>query len=182
MIGQTIDMDLDALTAALLRLVNNAHLREEMGQKAREHVLTHYTWPEVVRQHEELWMELGNQAGTLCRQRVRSMGYLIPHYSKWFSNYASHLLDEDCPVALTEEGRETLAGKRRLSIAEGIETLLNPEVMHHALATLKAGCILTRKAAIGDLACVMTKKFSIGHNEALMHLMWLLKQGFIRRA
>jgi glycosyltransferase involved in cell wall biosynthesis len=55
--GLLVDDDPEALAAAVIRLLQDAKLSEEMGRKGRERVLRRYSLDKMVRAYEELYFE-----------------------------------------------------------------------------------------------------------------------------
>lgn len=62
--------DVEALTAATRRLLDDADLRQRLARTAYEEVQQLYAWPVVARQFEELYRRLRNQAVDSSWQRL----------------------------------------------------------------------------------------------------------------
>jgi glycosyltransferase involved in cell wall biosynthesis len=56
--------DPPATAAALLRLLDDASLRQRIGRRGRRHIVERYAWDNVCRQHEDLYGRLTGQGST----------------------------------------------------------------------------------------------------------------------
>jgi hypothetical protein len=61
LLGQSIEVDLPALTSTLATLAADASLRERLGKAARLRAERRYAWPVVVKQLEATWRHLSAQ-------------------------------------------------------------------------------------------------------------------------
>ena len=50
--------DIDALTHAMGRLVDDEHLRHQLSREGRERVAARYTWPKVAEAYERVYREV----------------------------------------------------------------------------------------------------------------------------
>jgi glycosyltransferase involved in cell wall biosynthesis len=57
--------DPKGLADGLIQLLSNEKVRQEMGKKAREQVLAHYTLVDMVRKTENLFLEIVKDVGKL---------------------------------------------------------------------------------------------------------------------
>ena len=59
--SQFVAVDIDAAAAAYCRLVDDAALRQRMGEAARRRALEQFDWSVIVRRHQALWQALAEQ-------------------------------------------------------------------------------------------------------------------------
>jgi hypothetical protein len=95
--SQAVIVDIAAAAAAYARLINDAALRRQMGEAARNRALRHFTWPVVIAAYEELWRQQdAERRAWLARQispRPRyagPAGYPAPEHS--FAGYPTRWL------------------------------------------------------------------------------------------
>jgi glycosyltransferase involved in cell wall biosynthesis len=55
--NQTVSVDVPRATAAFARLFEDSSERARLGERARAHVLEHYTWPRIISRYEAVWRE-----------------------------------------------------------------------------------------------------------------------------
>ncbi|HIK33177.1 MAG TPA: glycosyltransferase family 4 protein [Oscillatoriales cyanobacterium M4454_W2019_049] len=113
-IGHTASLtavDVEACTQALKVLVENAELRQQMGENGRRRAREVYDWQGVIAAYEALWAELaqvrscGDTAGrsrgvpTVSRPQDRSPYPLADDPLRLFSHYPTHTLTDDRQVS-----------------------------------------------------------------------------------
>jgi hypothetical protein len=176
-VGQSVAVDVPAMTQAMLHLLENDALRREMGEAARQHVEAHYAWPRIIRLHEALWAELSaSLQGNALPSRDT---YLKPHYFQVFGGYATAMLTPETELRLSRDGAAAAKGGLLLQPYPEIQGLIKPEALGKALLLMKgAGFLGAKRLHVGEFEEALEKTCG-GPHEARLHLMWLLKYGFL---
>jgi hypothetical protein len=178
-VGQSVAVDLLAMEEYISQLLESESLREEMGRKAREHVLRNYAWEKIVRQYEALWEELRAIADSLPPIRGQRISFFEPCYFDYFCNFASDIVDETRHISLTEEGKRVSKDGQTLPVYNLLHDHLDTTVLIHLLNTLRVGGWLTKSFPVGGLLEEFARKHKLSKQEVFRHLMWLAKYGFV---
>jgi hypothetical protein len=166
-LAQSVIVDVEALAAALGRLLVDASLRRRMGDASRRRAVEHFAWNAIVRRYEALWDELGAEAARAPVSGAERP-YLHAPYGAAYREYPTAWLRGDERVRVTASGRRVLDGD------EGLPTYhpsgLDPALIERALARVAAGA-----APLDPLAR------RLGPGPAPRRaILWLLKYGFVQ--
>jgi glycosyltransferase involved in cell wall biosynthesis len=181
-IGQSVSVDIPAMTEAMLALLKNPSLRQRMGDAARKHAASQYPWSRIIRLHEELWDELAQQAQSqpLDPSSERSVS-LESRSFEVFQNYASHLLTGETEVRLSAEGQQAAKKGLPMQPYSELSILLKPEALLKALQIMRgAGFLGVKGFSLGEIEESLQKQCRMEEQQARLHLMWLLKYGLIQ--
>lgn len=108
-------VDIDAAAEAFTRLFASADLRAQFGAAGRDHARRNYDWSMIIPRYEALWSELDTR-----RQRDGAGQPALRH--PWparmepleaFAHYATHSLDEDTVLTLSDADAETAIARFR---------------------------------------------------------------------
>jgi len=166
-LSQSVALDVGRLQEALLTLLSDPEMREEMGRQGRARAKD-FDWENIVPLYERLWQE---SSEGLVNPLTPTSDFALPQFFETFQHYPSHLLKEDTQVSLTPlaEGEESLLfyDELRFVLDEGLlEAILNalsssPRPFNSLLQHIKVyfpNC----------------PRFWVEY-----HLLWLAKQGFV---
>ena len=157
-LAQRTIVDPVALRDGLDILVDNPDLRKQFGENGRTHVVKKFSWPVVVRQHQELWRTLCAEARAESRSAKPS---LLQDYNKLFSHYAAQVIDEN--VRVVRSGR--LRGLDELH-SKRTSRELDTETQQ-VLERVRSGPIQVKEL------------LNLGGHSLLDNILWLLKKGYI---
>jgi glycosyltransferase involved in cell wall biosynthesis len=166
-LGQSVEVDLPALTEALRNLATRPDLRERMGQAAMAKARTHYDWPVVIRQMESLWKRLTSQ-GTTAASRAHPLRLDFEHV---FSHFPTERI---APTRLVRRALPNANGAPTWVIYPELKVLFEDADVRDALAF----CEQPRTwNALLDHLCTR-----LGHREpwvASLIATWLVKHGLL---
>ena len=177
-IGQTVVADLEEVVHFLDLLVGNEHLRREMGERARQHVLSRYHWREIVRQFSELWSELKVIAASV-KQRLGTDSLIRPRYYMDFHHFATFILDSSSRIYLTHRGQLVCAHKEELFLLDDARSLIRAEIAMKFLRFIRYCTILRLPLTIAQVEKVLGHKWNMSPEEVRRHLLWAFKYGLI---
>ena len=170
MLAQQTAVDVDAMRAALQRLIDDPELRQRMSAASRQRAVSHFDWRVVLAGYEHLWQDLRGVADGLGDVTQRRRNYATPAFREAFGHYATSVLEPATPIVLTAAGRRVLRGDEVLPayVAElrAISTELAQRALQEAEKLLPASF-----ATLAD---------SVDGRAGAHHVMWLLKHGLLR--
>jgi len=169
--AQTVLLDIEQLANCLELLLRREDLRAAMGEAARQHVETRFSWPVVIRQLEALWIELGNKGGQRPHLPSSSLGAVVRSLAREFMAYCGEPLSDMTVSATVHEKDIPWQIKRLLSLPylRHLWPLLNERLAMDVLARTQRP---TRVSALEDL---------LGDRDGrvALHVCWLLKHGLL---
>jgi D-inositol-3-phosphate glycosyltransferase len=179
-LGQSVCVDIRALSNALLELVNNRELRLHMSAASRARAEAVFDWRKIVRKYEELWTDLDNIALTLP-DLGSSQSYRVPSYYRCFKHYATATLTEASWLSWDEsctspDGNGILLPYRELF--QGVDPFAGwntgaiISLVKNAKGRLQVG------VQVGELFHLLRADGE--RSEILRQVMWLLKYGYLR--
>ncbi|GAB6060860.1 glycosyltransferase family 4 protein [Desulfonatronum parangueonense] len=121
-----------ALAEALRRLIDNPDLRRDMGRQAERHVKTHYSWPDLIRQHLVLWDHLWEQE-IAQRSEKHSPHPLELPYAEIFSGFHRSTITSETRLICSRIGEKIYSGRDFPVIYAGLEDLVPPAVIKQIL-------------------------------------------------
>jgi D-inositol-3-phosphate glycosyltransferase len=196
-LAQSVALDMGRCKEYLLKLIDNAELRQTMGRNSRERALALYDWPVIVMQYEALWDELARYAKGHAFRQDYNLSYIRPAYVKCFGHYASHLLGDETQLRATHEGQ-----RRALSMARGLIPtrhiakeygLLDEDLLRRILLAVSQNLTHAGAGSQGDVpprGCgfvtlrnlIEQDLAGLGHDgrpSLLRHILWLIKYGLL---
>ncbi len=174
-LAQSVAVDVDALTAALQRLAGAPGLRLRMGEASRRRALERFAWPVVIARYVELWRELEEIAAGQPELPPPEDRYGIQAFVEVFGHYATEILPPSARLALSPAGGRVLRGDEPLPLYLEPFGLFDRDALLRALELLESGGPRELDELARDLGAG-------GGDAAVRHVMWLLKQGLVRRA
>ncbi|WP_139162922.1 glycosyltransferase family 4 protein [Desulfonatronum thiosulfatophilum] len=121
-----------ALAEALRRLIDNPELRRDMGRRAELHVRTHYSWPDLIRQHLALWDHLWEQEVAPLPGKVFARPLELP-YAGIFAGFHHSTMDAQTRLRCSRIGEKIYSGRDFPVIYAGLEDLVTPEAIRQIL-------------------------------------------------
>ncbi|HDQ41639.1 MAG TPA: glycosyltransferase [Desulfonatronum sp.] len=107
------------LADALHALCSRSEMRKSMGERGRQHVLTHFSWPKVIQDYLALWDRLRQQdIPQPCPPVPRPLEL---SYTRMFSSFPSSILLDTIQLRLTKTGGKILRGDDFPVIYAGLE-------------------------------------------------------------
>jgi D-inositol-3-phosphate glycosyltransferase len=184
LLAQSTAVDVDALRAALERLLDEPELCRRMAAASRRRAVERFGWPVVVERCEALWDELSAVAARTGSDVDLSRDYAAPALRASFGHFATAVLRPEAELELTSAGARVLAGEEPLPAYAGAMGAIRPELAVSAL-TAAAGVLpasLAQLAAQVDTADAAAARSDGAPPAGERHVMWLLKHGLIRAA
>jgi glycosyltransferase involved in cell wall biosynthesis len=165
-LGQSIEVELPALEAAVRALVSDAPRRERLGAAAKARARTRYDWKVVIGQYEQEWRSLAARAA----QPSGRAHPLRLDYPAFFGHFTTGAPDPTTKMVRAERADDFVIYPelKHLFVEEDVRALLQ------ACATPK-----TVEALVGEMRQRLVDRrawiaaFVVG---------WLLKQGLLRPA
>jgi len=139
-------VDVTACEAAIVKLVDDANLRRQLGDNGYQRARATYDWPVVIRQYEELWRELGERraagpARFAAKARVKNP--LAPDPFELYGHYATRSLGSSDHVTLAA-GHELFEGLSESAMTRyGSQFRAPRELCARLIQRLRAGETLT---------------------------------------
>ncbi len=120
-----VAVDIEATTAAFVRLLGDAGLRQRMGEAGRQRAREVYDWRVIMGRYEDLWA----QQGTLRQQAVRDrrvpqLAHPWPaRLDPWhgFGAYPTRQLAPDTPLALAHDWPDATQAWARLQALQALD-------------------------------------------------------------
>lgn len=162
------------LARALGALLTDAPLRRRLGQAGRERVRAHFLWPDVIRQHLELWDELrALPAPSITTLRNVPHPLQLP-YSRVFAPYPTRALAPGDRLKPGRTGAALLGGREFPLLYAGLDSLLEAEAIRKLV-------FLARK---GEGAQALSERFrelcpGLDQERAAYHILWALKHDLL---
>ncbi len=175
--SQATAVDVDALTSALVRLIEAPDLRRRMGETGRRRARETFDWRVIVGRYQDLWAELAErrrsapEAAPLAPGRPPRPLAMDPY--RQFDHFPSRILDADCVLALAPDAAGRAAELRRLAVAAPMPGLLLDGAAFDRLLDLAAG----GPAPIGRLLAALPPA---DRHAGWLTLGWLAKMGLAR--
>ncbi len=175
---QTISVNFDALSTALVRLIEIPHLRQKMGVAGKQRVNSLYNWPRIISAYEELWLELEKRR--LSNQEISPVSddfTFHPSYPdpfKMFESFPSHHLSEEGKVELV-----TVNWSEAIKLISLKVSYVNPDplVDLEEIPFLFGHLEKNSRVSINSLINLLPK---IDQNKIMLTLAWLVKLGICR--
>lgn len=171
-LSQSICVDVDRMAEALIELLRNPGRREQMGARARQHVLDCYDWRVVIRRYVELWGELKEIADHSPVPPASGAPWYRIGYFDIFSHYATRVLDLSCRVRASDGAR---AGENRLDLLPPYDEL-GGRVRHETCESILS--LAQDWATVGWLQSQL-EDAPLSAPEFRYHVLWLLKYNLL---
>lgn len=111
-VSQSVAVDVDAATAAFVRLFSSGDLGREMGRSARERARSAFDWRVVVACYDALFTEISARRRAASKGESRGSVPLAGDPFEVFASYPSRVLGDDAWVEVS--GAWTMADVERL--------------------------------------------------------------------
>lgn len=164
--SQSTATDIEALTAAIVRLVEDDRLRVAMGNKSFEEA-RNYQWEKILPQYVKLWETMS--------EKTRDTKWQPPaasplNYSESFASYPTRILSADNKLNITWRGRHVLTGEFPMRMYTSMEGILDTQLM---------GKILSAINIQRSVLQVCTDCDGYNPDITIYHIMWLYKYGLL---
>jgi hypothetical protein len=177
--AQSVAVDVEEAANYLDLLVRDESIRLEMGNKARQHVIDHFSAEEYAKAQWALWQELMQVAEGLPA-RIRSPESLMrPRYFQDFGHFASICLDGSARLELTERGRLVARGKEPLLLINDARQLLRADLLVKILRFTRTVSFMRQQISVDELESLLRKR-GVAPSSTRQHVMWLLKYDLVR--
>lgn len=173
LLAQTLEVDLEALEAAILRLYQDANAQREMARCARVRAKALYDWPVVIRKYEEKWREL-SELSVEAKPPTPALHPLTFDYQKVFAHYPS-LVDKTTEMVRVSANATRLRGQRY-----PIYPALAPVFSDADIAACLAAA--QNAMTVEALALRLGAGRNVSEWKARFLIGWLLKHGLLARA
>ncbi|MFA0733403.1 MAG: hypothetical protein BKPUNTRY_002973 [Candidatus Fervidibacter sp.] len=177
-VGQTVAAKPEAVAHFLDLLVSNEPLRQEIGKRARQHVLSHYHWRNIVRQFWELWSTL-REVATSIERSFKTDGLIRPRYYCDFQHFATFAIHGDDRVYLTQRGFRVCCRKEGLFLLDDARSLLRSDAAMKFLRFIRYCTALRLPLTIAQVEKVVGHKWKMSPEEVRRYILWAFKYGLI---
>jgi glycosyltransferase involved in cell wall biosynthesis len=130
-LGQSVEIDLPELEAALTALYLDDGLRREMAKKASERASSRYDWSVVIPAYEAVWRRLAEKPFT---PRPSARPPLAMDFREIFSDWVSETFPEGRIVRRSELSRQLCTGRNQYVVYPELRNLLRDEDVVLALS------------------------------------------------
>lgn len=168
-LAQTVAVDINLLEDALLALVENPDMREEMGISARQRVESMFDWKIIIPKYERLWLDLRNNPTSPL---VDSDLHIEAKYWETFEHYPSNKVCAKTSVRLTTIGKRIRKNEDQFFIYSEMKPILQKDLIERLLNLI----YLEGEIEIEKLY----RKLHKNEELVLYHLLWLCKQGAVK--
>lgn len=176
-LAQSIVVDIASLRSALLRLIDEPSLRQQLGNAARQRAGTEYSWKAVIPQYEALWKELGARAQKSGDSPSGKPDPFAADFFRSFSHFPSKLVTPAWTARLTEFGKQSISGAGLPAMYSYVGILLSETWLKLLLQQLAAG-----PCSVGELLLLAEEQLGAPREHTLYHLLWLAKYDVIALA
>jgi len=188
--GQSVAVNMREMENYLQLLITNEPLRSKMAEQSRRRASIHYSFKAVVKQYDELWLDLGRIASSIVA-RPTVMRFDRPRYYHFFGHYASRALSDETPLEVTPAGREISRANKIAPVYPALFSafrILDEDILRRILDLLRdydspggsdrmvGG---SSHARIGSVVESLSKSCTFHPDYIRRHVMWLMKYGFI---
>ncbi|MBT3915977.1 MAG: glycosyltransferase family 4 protein [Rhodospirillaceae bacterium] len=175
---QSTAVDIDALTDALKRLIENPNLRRTLGAAGKERANDKFAWPKIILAYEEFWRELADRRSRDNKIAAKRVGKPFhpsrPDPFDMFESFPSAHFSETGEIELIisnwSEAMKLIALKTGFVYAD---SLIEIEEMPFLIGHLEPGRPVPIKVLIGLLP-------QLESNDLIRTLNWLTKLGICR--
>ncbi len=178
--NQSAAVDVEASAAAYVRLIEDASLRQQMGEMGRRRAVEQFAWPRIIRSYERLW---GEQELERLARAPRENADRKPHdgpalYPSPETSFIGHpsvwLRDEDWIVTANDaEGSMEMLLSMPLANYLGHRRCQDLTVLRSILATASHPCLLSELAGV-------FRRSRISHAASRSTLAWMIKYGLLQ--
>lgn len=168
--SQSIAFDVDALEAALLRLLLDDELSRRLGDAGCVRARAHYDSSVVIARHVEMWREQLAIAGGTTPEKPSPMPP-VPMRTA-FAHYPTGRLSATDIIELSPDGRAACSGH----IAIGVPVFRGQLITEAGLAALLEVLVDGRSRAVAEVE----GRTRLAPASARRHTAWLIKQGLVR--
>lgn len=171
---QTISVDHNALTEALIRLVEDPSLRAEMGQRGKLRARQEFDWPVIMNRYFALWEELAEIRRTHADASDRSAPAVAPSRGDpfdVFSGYPTTLIDQNSHVVKSGLDRDWRQAREHWLFSYSGADLPKAETISRLMEVVTED---------GKTVAALSRETSIAQETAILALAWLGKVGCVR--
>ncbi|MFI9580870.1 glycosyltransferase family 4 protein [Streptomyces sp. NPDC052236] len=176
LLAQSTVVDPQALRSAIQTLIEHEGLRAQMADASRRRALAHYSWPQVISAHENLWDALTRIADRTPGTAPKRGDHSTIDHKAVFAHYPTRKLDGGTTVATTPFGRAARVGELPLPAYVTAMGVLHLDLLKTALSV----AVETGPLALDKLADTIGDRTGQPSARITDHLFWLLKQDMLR--
>ena len=130
--AQSTVIDVKKLADALLLLIENQDLRKKLGDNARKHIHSNFTWPNIIQKWENLWQELWDKKIDVEKLKTN---YHLNFISQnlLFKNHASNILNDNSTIKTSIYGEKVRSKKAVIFFWPDLSIYINEKDIHKLL-------------------------------------------------
>jgi len=166
--AQSVQVDIDAMAAAMKRLYADPDLCQKMGQAARQRFEACYDYQRIIQRIEGLWTEL--KANFKAHTAASNAKPLYPDYFRSFGHYFTDHLIPDTWVERTDYAQMLLASKQHQPLLTDMEQFIDTDTVQ---------TIMNVTETPKPISALMNN-CSTGTKSPFYQVMWMLKHGLLR--
>jgi glycosyltransferase involved in cell wall biosynthesis len=174
--GQSIGMDLSRLYDYLQALVRDPELRDKMSELSRARAVACFSYSNIARLYDELWVELAAIAATL-KSSFDKRQFDQPAYFDHFGHYATYELRDESILEFGEDNSITLERLAKLAHAElpGI-AIIHVSLLALLCQQLRSAASSSKRTRVDELVS-QTSHGEWSESLIRRHILFLLKHG-----
>ncbi|MBF0185410.1 MAG: glycosyltransferase family 4 protein [Magnetococcales bacterium] len=176
--SQFIAVDTGACVEAIAKLLQDAELRQRMGENGRQHSKTQFDWPVVLAHYSRLWEKLAEQRQTAAQEAPISPSPVPTRQDPYrlFSSYTPRKFGTDTQVVLAQNVRSdsVMLRQKMHYVQPFIEVLPNAQFCQDLITDLQ------QLGGSAPVARLMAEKPERLHGEVLMAVASMVKLDILR--
>jgi glycosyltransferase involved in cell wall biosynthesis len=165
--AQSVAIDMPAAWEAVERLRRDPALTRQMGAAARARAVALFSWQAIIAQYVAMWDEAQTAAATCELPAGPTMRYPMA-FAKAYQHYPTRWLDGDLRVCQAQGGGEIDLDSPYVTM----QHLLQPALLEQVLMLSGSG------TSVDELITATAEDTDTVYR----HVLWLLKQGYLRAA
>ncbi len=176
--GQSIALDIAAMYERLQNLISHPALLHAMAEHSRARAVTEFSYANVARRYDELWIELAAIARNL-QLRPKRRAFDEPSYFNCFRHHATKELRDDCIIRLADNDALSIAMSSQLveAMLPGIP-ILEDALLSCLMESLSSSEPVSEGLTVGELISLASTG-TRSRDTVMRHILFLLKHGIV---
>jgi len=175
-LSQSVCVDIEKMTNYLSILIRRKGLRRQFGLEAKRRILKSYDWRVVIPAYERLWRQLSFQSKDYKVKRKKTELF-VPKYFATFHHYASKLINKATRLGIGQAGILAVKTGNIPRVHPEIKHLLSIEIIFMILTFLSK----RHTARLAEIQSYLRATLKQASSDNISyHIMWLLKNNFLR--
>jgi len=165
-LAQSVAVDMDSLILSMQTLLENSDLRSSMGENARHHVKSVFSWKEVIKQYDRLFRQVSSKERARSKQEEANLNASAAPTgpSEIFNAYPTRFVTAESHIRLRDQ--DSFAAYPDVIQLVDMET-----------ANYIAGSIAQGITNVGEIAHLLMEKDGASYHKTIFQMMVMMKYG-----